>query len=39
MIFQLDRGNHTPLYAQIVSQVRRMMADGTLKMEISCKPE
>jgi GntR family transcriptional regulator/MocR family aminotransferase len=32
VIFQLDRGNHTPLYAQIVSQVRRMMADGTLKM-------
>jgi 2-aminoadipate transaminase len=32
VIFQLDRGNHTPLYAQIVTQVRRMMADGTLKL-------
>jgi GntR family transcriptional regulator/MocR family aminotransferase len=32
VIFDLNRQSHTPLYLQITSQVRRMIASGTLKI-------
>ena len=32
MLLALQRDSHTPLYSQIVSEVRRMIADGALKV-------
>ncbi|HKY03961.1 MAG TPA: PLP-dependent aminotransferase family protein, partial [Blastocatellia bacterium] len=32
MVFALDRDSHTPLYSQIVAQVREMIRSGALKM-------
>ncbi len=32
MVFELDRDSHTPLYSQIVAQVREMIRSGTLKV-------
>jgi 2-aminoadipate transaminase len=32
VLLELKRDSHTPLYAQIVSEVRRMIADGALKV-------
>ena len=32
MVFELQRDGHVPLYAQIVAQVRGMIANGALKV-------
>jgi DNA-binding transcriptional MocR family regulator len=32
MLLELNRDSHTPLYAQIVTEVRRMITDGALKV-------
>ena len=32
MIFELDRQSHTPLYVQIASRIRQLIATGTLKI-------
>jgi GntR family transcriptional regulator/MocR family aminotransferase len=38
MILHLDRQNHTPLYLQITSQVKALIAEGTLKVGAQLPP-